>query len=68
MWQAMIIFGGVGNTLLETTTALTWLGGTLFGALWTASQERGKYESARLYARLMALSYFLSFLSIVVSR
>ena len=44
---------------------LAWLSGTLSGALWMASLERGEHEIARLYARYMVFCYFLCFFVIM---
>ncbi len=35
-----------------------WLVGTVFGALWTSSVERGQEKSAPLYGFCMAYCYF----------
>lgn len=47
---------------------LIWFSGTLSGALWMASLERGEHKIAPLYARFMVYCYCLCLLVIIFSR
>jgi hypothetical protein len=42
----------------QAVVMLVWLVGTVFGALWTSSLERGAIAVARLYGICMAYCYF----------
>jgi hypothetical protein len=52
----------------EAMIMLTWISGTLSGALWMASLERGEHKVAPLYARFMAYCYCLCLFVIIFSR
>jgi len=52
---------------MEAVLVLAWFCGTISGALWGASMEQQKQESARLFGRMMVFIYSLGFLAIVLS-
>jgi uncharacterized membrane protein len=49
----------------EVMFGLGMLGSGAFGALWSASLERGDEERAWLHARFMLVSFLVSFFAIV---
>jgi len=52
---------------MEAVLVLAWFCGTISGTLWGAAMEHEEQESARLFGRMMAFFYSLSFLAIVLS-
>lgn len=50
----------------DAMVVLTWLCGTLSGALWGSSMEREEHKIARVYAYGMALCYSLCLLVIML--
>jgi hypothetical protein len=57
----------MGHAPKYAVIILTWLFGTLSGALWMATLEREDHKSAQLYGRFMVFCYFLCLVAIALS-